>query len=152
MLSNLNVYFRSAVVQLPRWVPPQVLSWTDPEGPYPLIFNLPSRGSYKIPLYIFIKQDLTPVEAESLPVVLDFHGGGFFLGSCLEQAPFCSKLARELGAVVISVDYRLAPSYKFPAPLEDAEDVLQAVLEPTSVAGIALREAVRKRVQENGAV
>jgi acetyl esterase/lipase len=151
MLSQLDVLFRSSIVQLPRLVPPQVLSWTDPEGPYPLIINLPSRGSHSISLYIFIKYDLTPSEAEALPVVLDFHGGGFFLGSCLEQAPFCSKLARELGAVVISVDYRLAPTHAFPAPLEDAEDVLQAVLEPESKGGMALREAIRKKIQQNWA-
>jgi acetyl esterase/lipase len=90
-------------------VPTTVLKWTDPAGPYPIIIELPSRGNYKIPVYAFIRRDLSPGEAEKLPVVIDFHGGGFVLGSCLEQAPFCSKLARELGAVILSVDYRMGP-------------------------------------------
>jgi ergosteryl-3beta-O-L-aspartate hydrolase len=148
---SFNVLWRSALVRLPRYVPTQVLYYTDPEGPYPIIIDLPSRGQYKIPVYAFIKRDLTPCEAESLPVVLDFHGGGFVLGSCLEQAPFCSRMARELGAVVISVDYRMGPVSKFPAAIEDAEDVLEAILDPSSPAGVALREAVRMKVRENWA-
>jgi acetyl esterase/lipase len=146
-----NVLWRSALVRLPRAVPTQILYYTDPEGPYPVIIDLPSRGEHKIPVYAFIRHDLSPQEAENLPVVLDFHGGGFVLGSCLEQAPFCSKLARELGAVVLSVDYRMGPMAQFPAAIEDAEDVLRAVLEPSSKAGIALRSAVRAKVMENWA-
>lgn len=43
-----------------------------------------------------------------VPVVLDFHGGGFIMGSPLEQAPYAAMMARELGAVVISVSYELS--------------------------------------------
>jgi acetyl esterase/lipase len=82
-------------------------------------------------------------------VVIDFHGGGFFQGSCLEQAPFCSKMARDLGAVVISVDYRMGPVDKFPAALEDAEDVLSAVLHESSRGYAQIRNAVRTRILEN---
>jgi acetyl esterase/lipase len=130
-------------------VPTQVLKWTDPEGLYPVTVNLSSRGSHKIPCHIYIKRDLTDEEARQLPCVIDFHGGGFFLGSCLEQAPFCSKIARDLAAVVITVDYRLGPENRFPAAIEDAEDVLKAVLEPSSVAGVELRAAVQIKVLEN---
>ncbi|KAI6923546.1 hypothetical protein KC355_g16974 [Hortaea werneckii] len=70
---------------------------------------------------------------------MDYHGGGFYLGSCLEQAPFCSKLCRELGAIVIGVDYRMAPFDKFPAAIEDAEDVVRAVLDPSFPAYEPLR-------------
>jgi acetyl esterase/lipase len=144
-----NVLWRSALVRLPRAVPTQVLYWTDPEGPYPVIIDIPSRGKHTISVYAFIKPDLTPCEVERLPVILDFHGGGFFLGSCLEQAPFCSKMARELGAVVLSVDYRMGPANKFPAAVEDAEDILRGVLEPSSDAGVALREGIRNKVKDN---
>ncbi|KAF2665212.1 alpha/beta-hydrolase [Microthyrium microscopicum] len=144
-----GVLWRSALVKAPRLTPIQVLKWTDPEGPFPIYVELPSRGDYKIPVYIFIKKNLTAAEAEKLPVIIDFHGGGFVLGSCLEQAPFCSRLARELGAVVITVDYRMGPIYKFPAAIEDAEDVLRAVLEPSHPSGVALRESIRKKIVEN---
>ncbi|GAM82913.1 hypothetical protein ANO11243_008990 [Dothideomycetidae sp. 11243] len=56
------------------------------------------------------------------------------MGSCLEQAPFCSMIAEKLGRIVISVDYRMGPLSKFPAAVHDAEDVVRAVLEPASAA------------------
>jgi acetyl esterase/lipase len=119
---------------------------TDPKGPYPVIVNLPSRGDYSIPVYLFVPNSINPMNCSRLPVVLDFHGGGFVLGSCLEQAPFCSKLARELEAVVITVDYRMGPIHKFPAAVQDAEDVLKAILHASSPGGIKLREAIQERI------
>src|ERR1700759_96504 len=146
---SLSVLWRSALVKLPRAVPTQILYWTDPEGPYPIIIDLPSRAKHTIPVYAFIKRDLTPCEVEHLPVVLDFHGGGFVFGSCLEQAPFCSMMARELNAIVLSVDYRMGPVNKFPTAVEDAEDVLRSVLDASSQAGVILRQAIRNKVTEN---
>jgi len=73
---------------------------------------------------------------------MDYHGGGFYLGSCLEQAPFCAKLCRELQAIVVGVDYRMAPFDKFPAAIEDAEDVVSAVLDPKFAGYGELRQGV----------
>lgn len=58
------------------------------------------------------------------PVVLNFHGGGFVLGSARQCDWTCSIVARELDAVVVSVDYRLAPTHRFPAGVEDCQDAL----------------------------
>lgn len=68
------------------------------------------------------------------------------MGSCLEQAPFCSMIAEKLGRIVISVDYRMGPLSKFPAAVHDAEDVVRAVLEPASAAGARLRQSIAKRL------
>lgn len=122
----LGTLWRASLVRLPRLVPDYVLRYTSPEGPHPFVIKLPSRGKYQIPVYVFLPPSLPP-DAE-VPILLDFHGGGFYLGSCLEQAPFCAQMCRELGAVVLSVDYRMGPVDKFPAAVEDAEDVLAAVL------------------------
>ena len=65
------------------------------------------------------------------------------MGSCLEQAPFCALLARSTGSVVLSVDYRKGPLDQFPAAIEDAEDVLAAVLDPSSESGQFLRREIR---------
>ncbi|CAN0628149.1 acetyl esterase [Burkholderia multivorans] len=55
-----------------------------------------------------------------LPVVLYFHGGGFVRGS-LDDAEYAARfLAEHLPALVVSVDYSLAPDYPFPAAPEDA--------------------------------
>lgn len=58
------------------------------------------------------------------PVVLSFHGGGFVLGSARQQDWSCGIVAVELDAVVVSVDYRLAPTHRFPAGVEDCYDAL----------------------------
>ncbi|UJW84364.1 alpha/beta hydrolase [Devosia sp. SL43] len=54
------------------------------------------------------------------PVILYFHGGGFVTGSLDTHDASARALARRTGAIVISVDYRLAPEHKFPAAHEDA--------------------------------
>lgn len=58
------------------------------------------------------------------PVVLNFHGGGFTLGSPMDDARWCSTVVDECNAVVISVDYRLAPECPFPTAVEDGVDAV----------------------------
>ena len=149
MSQPLDIQFRKALVSLPRAVPLPTLRITSPEGPQPFTLNLPSRSTYQIPCYTYVPAHIDEEEAKSLPVVIDFHGGGFVLGSCLEQAPFCAKLARELKCVVLSVDYRMGPIDKHPAALEDAEDILNAVLDPNAPGYMKLRKAVSKKICEN---
>lgn len=62
-----------------------------------------------------------------LPVIVHFHGGGFCLGSCTwgNVHSFCLRLATEIGAVVLSAGYRLAPEHRLPAALDDAEVFLK---------------------------
>jgi acetyl esterase/lipase len=48
------------------------------------------------------------------------HGGGFVMGSVDVEHPFVIRIADGSGAVVVSVDYRLAPEHPFPAALDDA--------------------------------
>ncbi|MCX4908374.1 alpha/beta hydrolase [Streptomyces sp. NBC_00878] len=55
-----------------------------------------------------------------LPVIYDIHGGGFILGSVDFDHGTNTEFARELGAAVFSVEYRLAPENPYPAGLEDA--------------------------------
>ena len=58
--------------------------------------------------------------AGPLPLVVNFHGGGWTLGS-LDQADWlCSNVAATVGAIVVSVDYRLAPSQRWPAAARTA--------------------------------
>lgn len=126
-------------------MPLSVLHLTSPKGPQPFIVALPSRKHNIIPLYVFIPPTPVPLETEDgvripvengdwkVPVVLDFHGGGFIMGSPLEQAPYAAMMSRELGAVVISVSYRIGPFHQFPAAIHDAEDVLSAILDTDEV-------------------
>jgi acetyl esterase len=55
-----------------------------------------------------------------MPLVVYLHGGGFVLCDLDSHDACCRRLANGAGAVVISVDYRLAPEHRFPAAVEDA--------------------------------
>jgi acetyl esterase/lipase len=55
------------------------------------------------------------------PLVVYFHGGGFVFGGGLRMGDWvCSQVATNVGAVVVAVDYRLAPTHRFPAAVEDS--------------------------------
>lgn len=56
----------------------------------------------------------------TLPAVLYLHGGGWVVGSVQSHDGACATLAREAGAVVVSVQYRRAPENPWPAPNDDA--------------------------------
>jgi acetyl esterase len=57
--------------------------------------------------------------------VLDIHGGGFVLGGLATSAAACLELSRQLGAVVVSVDYRLSPEHTYPSALRDCRAALE---------------------------
>uniref|UniRef100_A0A0E0I4T2 Alpha/beta hydrolase fold-3 domain-containing protein n=1 Tax=Oryza nivara TaxID=4536 RepID=A0A0E0I4T2_ORYNI len=63
----------------------------------------------------------SPTKGEALPVVVFFHGGGFVLFSAASfyYDRLCRRICRELRAVVVSVNYRLAPAHRFPAAYDD---------------------------------
>lgn len=61
---------------------------------------------------------------QSRPVLVDFHGGGYVIGSPGIKDWFNGHLAARLDAIVLSVDYRLAPEHPFPAAYDDAVDAV----------------------------
>jgi acetyl esterase/lipase len=62
------------------------------------------------------------------PLVVNFHGGGWTIGSLDSADWLCSSVAADLDAVVVSVDYRLAPGHRFPAAAEDCYAALVDVV------------------------
>lgn len=58
------------------------------------------------------------------PAVINFHGGGFCLGQGTDDGRWAMAVMQALGAVVFSVEYRLAPTYPFPTPVEDCADAI----------------------------
>ena len=78
-------------------------TYPTPGGQRPVRIYTPHRDSDKL-----------------LPVVVFFHPGGWYAGSpAMSEGP-CSLLAEELGAIVVSPDYRLAPEHVFPAATDDS--------------------------------
>ncbi|MBS1676458.1 MAG: alpha/beta hydrolase [Actinobacteria bacterium] len=62
-------------------------------------------------------------------IVVYFHGGGWCAGSVALSDPECRVLAERAGAVVVSVDYRLAPEHPYPAGPEDCWAAVRWVAE-----------------------
>lgn len=79
---------------------------------------------------------------DKLPCILVFHGGGFALGDYLDCDPLCRYLCRHTPAVIISLDYRLAPEHRFPSALDDANFLLQWVVDNASSLGIDKKQLV----------
>ncbi len=61
-----------------------------------------------------------PAAAGPLPTVVLFHGGGWVIGDLDTHDNMARSICRDCDAVVVSVDYRLAPEAPFPAAVEDA--------------------------------
>lgn len=57
--------------------------------------------------------------APARPLVAYFHGGGWVQGDLETHHGLCARLALRSGALVVAVDYRLAPEHKFPAAVDD---------------------------------
>ncbi|NIJ12551.1 acetyl esterase/lipase [Saccharomonospora amisosensis] len=72
---------------------------------------------------------LAPGGAAPRGVYLDIHGGGFYLGSAARGDARNQQLADALGIAVVSVDYRLAPEYPWPAAPDDCETVALWLIE-----------------------
>ena len=71
-----------------------------------------------------------------LPCLVYFHGGGFTIGSIQTHQVLCRELARLGHCAVISVDYRLAPEYRFPIATNDAWDALSWVSQNAKSLGL----------------
>lgn len=77
-------------------------------------------NSQKIPIRIY-----TPEDGNSFPIIIYSHGGFWIAGNLDSHDSVCRKLSKNTNAVVISVDYSLAPEKPFPSGLNDVYTVLQ---------------------------
>jgi acetyl esterase len=86
--------------------------------PEPVALITDGHSPVGVPVRIFEPPERRPA------VVIYLHGGGWVVGNVETHDPLCRRVANATGARVVSVDYRLAPEHPFPAPLDDATDVL----------------------------
>jgi len=66
-----------------------------------------------------------PAPTSPVPALLWIHGGGYILGIPEMDNVRISSFAKQLGIIVVSVDYRLAPEFPYPAPVEDCYAALK---------------------------
>lgn len=81
-------------------------------------------------------QPVEPSWAQPAPALVYYHGGGFTVGSVATHDALCRMFARDAQCAVLSVDYRLAPEYKFPTAVTDAFDALSWLYANAAVHGV----------------
>ena len=107
-------------------------------GPAEPVFAVEDRRAAGVPVRVY-----RPAGATGLPIVVFFHGGGWTIGSVEQYDPVVRQLANRAGAVVVSVDYRLAPEHPFPAAYDDCLAALEWTVEhATELGGDPNRVAV----------
>jgi acetyl esterase len=77
-----------------------------------------------------------PESSTALPGYLYLHGGGWWLGTLDQSDSACRGIAADVGCVVVSVDYRLAPEHKFPVAGDDSYAALLWVVDHAAELGI----------------
>ena len=90
-------------------------------------------GAPPVPVRVYVPKGEA---AGPRPAYLTIHGGGFVMGTIAIEHAFGVQVARELGAVVVAVEYRLAPEHPYPAGLEDCYAVLCWLHEEADALGI----------------
>ena len=83
--------------------------------------RIPGPGG-EIPIRVY-----WPSEDGPLPALVFYHGGGWVIGDLDTSDSLCRMISKRASAVVVSVDYRLAPEHPFPAAVDDAYAALEWV-------------------------
>ncbi len=124
-LDRLDAENLGAIRQLREQRAQQVLSEIVVESA--LDITVPGEHSPPVPVRMYVPVDKHLARGGKLPLVLFFHGGGWALGSPSSYDSVTRELARRIPALVLSVDYRLAPEHPFPAAIQDADATLRWV-------------------------
>ena len=85
--------------------------------------SIPVNGT-KIPIRIYTPPEAIMINAEEMPALVFFHGGGWVMGTLDAYDGVCQDLAGTSGCKVISVDYRMAPEFPYP-PVNSALIVIR---------------------------
>jgi acetyl esterase len=99
-----------------------------------LVYDRTVTGPPGVPVRVYRPE--ADGSAALRPGLLVIHGGGFVLGSLHVVHSDATRLARELGAVVVSVGYRLAPEHRYPAAVEDCYAVLGWLADAADALGV----------------
>jgi monoterpene epsilon-lactone hydrolase len=91
-----------------------------------------------VPVVIAAPVGFKPAGPAGKKLLFFLHGGAYVVGSCPTQWTQAAVVARDLGARLLCVDYRLAPEHPFPAGLDDAAAAYRAALKTFAPKDIAL--------------
>jgi len=85
--------------------------------------EIPARDGHAIEARSY-RPVSVPAE-QGLPIYIHFHGGGFVFGSLNSEDASCSRITLDTGVVVLNVNYRHTPEWKYPTAWHDAEDAFE---------------------------
>lgn len=124
--SNKNLWFMNGLMRLlPAAKVPQDIVIEN-------VFIPAQDARAKIRLRVYKQKSVTA----PVPGLLWLHGGGYVMGNPEQDDGSCVQYVRELNITVISVAYRCAPKYPFPAGLEDSYAALKWVASHSQQLGI----------------
>ncbi len=90
------------------------------------------QGDPDVAVRIYAPKD----RAGPVPGIVTIHGGGFIIGSIQTEHIGSAMMAIDTGALVVSVEYRLAPEHPFPAALHDCYAALRFVADNAQALGV----------------
>lgn len=89
------------------------------------------NGTYEVPVRLYFPSEevmkMKEEDRSDIPVLLFFHGGGWVTESVETYNRVCARMSQSTGCIVASVEYRLAPEYRFPTALEDCYAAAKAL-------------------------
>ena len=107
-----------------------------PEPPVAEVRDLAFDGPHgEVPVRVYRPESAVDDSAASRALV-HFHGGGWTLGTLDSVDGICRELAVRADAVVVSVDYRLAPEHPFPVAVDEAAAAVSWVAETAGALGV----------------
>ncbi|KAL6860502.1 hypothetical protein ACO1O0_004530 [Amphichorda felina] len=130
---------RAQVIRYAASVGFSIANRTEPPAPQPTrefwvdstLSQCPGPQKIKVEAWVPPKPAVTPRVA-----VINYHGGGWILGQGTDDARWAGAVMASLDAVVFTVNYRLAPSYPFPTPVEDCVDAVCHIVRQAAEFGI----------------
>ncbi|KAB2596601.1 carboxylesterase 1 [Pyrus ussuriensis x Pyrus communis] len=107
---------------------PTVPAEPNPTSPTTRVLSkdVPVNPETRTTARLFLPREALDLPASKLPLVFYYHGGAFVYLSAASSSnhDFCSDMALQLRALVVSLEYRLAPEHRLPAAYDDAVDAL----------------------------
>jgi acetyl esterase/lipase len=104
---------------IPHWWPASLITGAVARGVRISDHELP-LADVSLSARVYAPKRRTRDQQPALPLVVYFHGGGWVWGNVRSYDAVCAHIAKHVDAVVVSVDYRLAPEHRMPTAAEDA--------------------------------
>ncbi|GAA0539888.1 alpha/beta hydrolase [Halorubrum ejinorense] len=108
-----------------------------PEPPVADVRDFAFDGPHgEVPVRVYRPEETLGDPTARSRALVHLHGGGWTLGTLDSVDGICRELAVRSGAVVVSVDYRLAPEHPFPVPVDEATAAVEWVVETADALGV----------------